>query len=404
MKNRVLVALLGWVPLIAIAATPVTGATDKTVDAASEVSANAGKVPAATAEASAGATDGSAEVDMVPASDDTATEPATKEKFKGKWLFAPQLSNGPKLGLAVGGTANYLNQFDVGSPISMTGAQLKYSNTGSWTAAFYNRSYWDDDSKRFTGAIVQATTKNDYNDYLGQGPASVDTHFQLYYARYQQSIESSHWYIGGSYVRSNINPQAADDTTDIIMSKYDIGNVYNGGLGINVTYDTRDVVMNPKSGSHMEFAATSYNKAFGGDYNYWTYNTEYSYFQSVSSKFTMAYNASWLTTPGAPVSSQATLRRYRGYTTGENSADNSLIAQLEARYAYRPRWEVAAFGGLASLFDSDHSISDKGNWYPMGGVGLRYILDTKSQSVIRMDFAVGKAGNTGLYVALGQPF
>ncbi|MDR3428749.1 BamA/TamA family outer membrane protein [Silvimonas sp.] len=319
-------------------------------------------------------------------------------------LFAPLLSNGPKLGFAGGATANYLNQFDVGSPISMTGAQAKYSNTGSWTAALYNRSYWDDNTKRFLGAIVQAKARNDYNNYLGGGPASVDTHLQLYYARYQQRIGDLPWYVGGSYVYSNIDPQAADDAANFIMTRYDIGNVYNGGLGLNVTYDTRNNVMNPKSGMHLEFAITSYNKAFAGDYDYWAYNAQASYFQLVSSKLTIAYNASWLATPDAPSSSQATLRRYRGYTTGENSAENSLVTQVEARYAFRPRWEAAVFGGVASLFDGDHKIGDQGNWYPMGGVGVRYVLDPKSQSLLRMDYAMGKSGNSGLYLAMGQPF
>lgn len=404
MQHPALIVLLAWIPLVAVAAAPDAGTTGRNDVLASGEPVDADKASAGTPDVSGGAANDSVGVEKPPAEAAPATDPGKKEKAKGKWLFAPLLSNGPKLGLAGGGTANYLNQFDAGSPFSMTGLQAKYSNTGSWTAAFYNRSYWDNDSKRFIGAIVQAESRNDYNDYLGQGPASVDTHMQLYYARYQQRIGDSRWYVGGSYVYTNINPEAADDAADIIMTRYDIGNVYNGGLGLNVTYDTRDIVMNPKSGTHLEFAVTSFNKAFAGDYDYWAYNAQASYFQPVSSKLTIAYNASWLGTPNAPSASQATLRRYRGYTTGENTAENSIVAQVEARYAFHPRWEAAIFGGAASLFDGDHKISNKLNWYPMGGVGVRYILDTKSQSLIRMDFAMGKSGNSGLYLSLGQPF
>lgn len=404
LKKHALIAALAWMPLVALAAAPVAVSSPSNVDAAPQASGEIGKASAGTSDVPVDVANDAAGVDKPPTEAAPATAPVKKEKAKGKWLFAPLLSNGPKLGLAGGGTANYLNQFDAGSPFSMTGLQAKYSNTGSWTAAFYNRSYWDNDSKRFIGAIVQAESRNDYNDYLGQGPASVDTHLQLYYARYQQRIGDSRWYVGGSYVYTNINPEAADDAADIIMTRYDIGNVYNGGLGLNLTYDTRDIVMNPKSGTHLEFAITSFNKAFAGDYDYWAYNAQASYFQPVSSKLTIAYNASWLATPNAPSASQATLRRYRGYTTGENTAENSIVAQVEARYAFHPRWEAAIFGGAASLFDGDHKISNKLNWYPMGGVGVRYILDTKSQSLIRMDFAMGKSGNSGLYLSLGQPF
>ncbi|MDG5499575.1 BamA/TamA family outer membrane protein [Marinobacter sp. BGYM27] len=325
-------------------------------------------------------------------------------KMSGKWLVAPVLSNGPKLGLSGGVSVNYLNQFDGSSPASMTGLSTKYSDTDSWTAFLYNRSYWDNDSKRFVGVIGQAETKNDYNDYLGQGPASVDTHFQMYYARYQQRVSGSDWFVGGSYVYTNINPQAADDATNVIMTEFDIGEAYSAGLGLNINFDTRDNLMNPKTGSNFETAITAFNDAFGGDNNYWAYNVQYSYFQAISDRLLIAYDTGVLSTPDAPTASQATTRRFRGYTPGENSAENSLWGQAEVRYVLRPRWELAGFTGTTTLFDSDNDLNESENWYPMVGLGGRYIMDPKSQTILRLDYAVGKANNQGLYLSLGQPF
>ncbi|WP_157769569.1 BamA/TamA family outer membrane protein [Vibrio mediterranei] len=327
-----------------------------------------------------------------------------KPVLEGRWLPAPQLSNGPKLGLSLGASLNYLKQFDTISPTSITGVSGTYSDTQSWVALLYNRSYWDSDQQRFTGVLGLAEINNDYDDYLGQGPASVTTNFHLYYLRYQHRWHQSDWFIGGSYVYTNINPQASDDVAYLIMTEYQISEEYNAGLGINITYDSRDNVMNPTTGGHLEFSSTAYQQAFGGDNNYWAFNTQYSYFQSLDKDWVVAYNTSLLSTPNAPEASKATLRRYRAYTPGENSADNAFVAQIETRYAFKLRWSVAGFIGGASLFDENQPIEERQNWYPIGGVGARYIMDVKSQALIRLDAALGKAGNHAIYLQLGQAF
>jgi len=335
---------------------------------------------------------------------DTSTTDSQKNKNIGKWLIAPSLTNSPKLGLSGGGSVNYIGKLDDKSPVSILGMSATYSNTKSSTALLYNRTFWDNNTKRVQAVVAQAQANNDYDNYLGQGFASVDTNFSVYYARYQQRISASHWFIGGSYIYSNISPQAMNSNTELIFSEFDISESYNSGLALNITFDSRDSVMNPKSGQYLEFALTLYDEAFGGDNDYWSFNTQYSYFQPIGANFILAYNTSLLSTPDAPKPSQASLRRYRGYTPGENTADNTFVAQLEARYAINEHWELAAFSGLASIFDAEHDIGKTEHWYPMGGIGTRYILDIKSKTMVRLDFAVGKSGNHGLYLKLGQPF
>jgi hypothetical protein len=335
---------------------------------------------------------------------DTAKTLSTANLSDGKWLIAPKVSNSPKLGFSGGASANYINNYDDLSPVSIAGASATYSDTDSWVGLLYNRSFWDNNTQRALMAGMISEAKNDYDDYLGQGPASIDTTLELYYGRYQQRLGNSFWFIGGSYVYTNMDPQAANKATDIIISEFDIGEVYSGGLGLNITYDSRNSVMNPTSGSYLEFSVTKFDKAFASDFEYWSYNTQYSYFQVFNENFILAYNASLLSTADAPKTSQATLRRLRGYTPGENSAENALVVQIEGRYKLNNKWGVAVFTGVGSLFNDTSKVANQDNLFPMAGIGARYILDQKSQTVLRLDFAVGESGNNGLYLQIGQAF
>ncbi|SBO09156.1 hypothetical protein VME0621_01249 [Vibrio mediterranei] len=55
-----------------------------------------------------------------------------------------------------------------------------------------------------------------------------------------------------------------------------------------------------------------------------------------------------------------------------------IFEVIETRYVFKHRWS--------------------------GGGGARYIVDVKSQPLIRLDAALGKAGSYAIYLQLGQAF
>ena len=96
----------------------------------------------------------------------------------------------------------------------------------------------------------------------------------------------------------------------------------------------------------------------------------------------------------------------RGYEMG-SLRDNWLAgAQLEFRgptTALKDRLGVVGFVGgavMASRFDR----LAQGGFFPSVGGGIRWRLDRRSRSGIRIDYAVGSRGNSGLYVAFNEAF
>lgn len=93
----------------------------------------------------------------------------------------------------------------------------------------------------------------------------------------------------------------------------------------------------------------------------------------------------------------------RGYTMGRYRAEDMIASQLEWRSPTRAmnnRLGIAAFSGVAFLFGSHAS----GRPLPSVGAGLRYRLDPRTRTAIRVDYAVGVSGQSGLYVAFNEAF
>lgn len=96
----------------------------------------------------------------------------------------------------------------------------------------------------------------------------------------------------------------------------------------------------------------------------------------------------------------------RGYEQGRHR-DNWLAgAQGEWRQptpVLRGRLSLAAFAGGAVMARRANALAS-GHFFPSVGGGIRYRLDARSGSAVRIDFGKGRGANSGLYVAFNEAF
>ncbi|TVR50427.1 MAG: hypothetical protein EA421_17170 [Gemmatimonadales bacterium] len=176
------------------------------------------------------------------------------------------------------------------------------------------------------------------------------------------------------------------------------------GLGALATYDTRDHVVNPGMGVHVELSALAFPEALGTT-GYRKVVLDARRFLPLRSGSTVAFRT-YLEGSGGDVPvlllpSLGGRGRLRGYYEGRLRDRVAGAAQGELRF---PLWR--RFGGVAfaEVGQVGPGLGDLvlGRIERSAGAGLRFRLGQESAR-IRADFAVGRRGS-GLYLTIGEAF
>jgi outer membrane protein assembly factor BamA len=326
----------------------------------------------------------------------------TEQANHSPWLFVPLVSSSPKLGTSLGVMGGYIHRFDEVSSPSLVGMQGMRSNTSSSVLSAGGKLFFNENKDRVAFGLVGGKVSNDYLDFLGTG-TEVRTEEQLraYFLRYQHEV-APHWFFGIQGTRSNYGVEGEDFVSDTALEQAGLAGITSAGLGLALSYDTRDNVNNPSSGIYWMLHNLAYRQGFGSDDNYDALNTDFRWYQRTSEKNVVVLHAKARWTDDAPASRESTIMM-RGYTHGQYMGQNSVTMEAENRYMIYPRVGAKAFGGLACIYGDGKSCSGD-NLYPMAGVGAFYILKPKENMVVTAEYAKGNGDNEGFYLRFGNRF
>jgi len=325
------------------------------------------------------------------------------ERDSSPWLFAPLLTSSPKLGTSGGALGGYLHQFDDQSPASTFGAAGVYSDTDSYVAGLFANTYFGEDSHRLVAGIATGQVRNDYDDFLGSGlPAQTTDDVRFAAARYLHRLGGD-WFAGIQFVVTNYAISSEDWFTQKVLDLLGLTGFDSNGIGLVVQFDDRDNQNSPASGSFFSVHNIAYRESLGGDESFDVYAADYRGYRPHGNGHVLAWRARGRVTQDAPVGGYSSVQ-LRGYVPGNYLAPHSLSLEVEERHRLSDRWGLAGFGGVACLLDTIGDCGESQNWYPAAGAGLIYVLKPKEKMVARLDYAVGEAGNSGVYLSFGQPF
>lgn len=322
-----------------------------------------------------------------------------KEAADSPWLLVPSFSVSPKLGGSVGGTAGYMHYFDPESQVSIIGANLQYTTTGSSIAALTSKLSFAADHHRLLALAIGGNIKNDYDDFLGTGqPLKTEDRLRALAFRYQYRVWGD-WFVGSQYVNSNYQILGQSTLDNEQLQTLGLTGFEGGGLGLLVNLDSRDNEFSPRQGWLLNVNNIAYRDWLGGDDSYDAYRADLRYYwQLESTVLTFRQNNQW--TVDAPSSAYAPIS-LRGYKFGQYLGQYMSSLETELRLPVAKRWTATAFVGVGCLYGSKLDCGTSDNLYPDVGAGIQYVIKEKEGMVLNLEYAKGKQDNQGVYMKFG---
>ena len=361
-------------------------------------------------------TDGTTDDESTPTE---ASSDAANDEKKGSFLVVPIIITEPAIGEGIGAAVAWFHGDDKGTrpkvatpnsissqdkepkpPPTVTGVFAAYTNNDTQAVGIGHSRSMQDDHYRLTAALADARVNATY--YQGDLPVGFSIEGGLLYGNLRRRVGDSKIFLGVS--TSFVNADAdfrIDLSAPGAQSLVDFSFTDVGVAGLAV-YDGRDDTMMPTEGRLLDFTAWKYDKALGGDFDYWTARIKYNSFHRLSdnvvfgARFEVGHaggNTPFYAEPYVPLRGIAALR-YQGETAG--------VVELEARYRFAKRWAALAFAG-AGFVDSGQAVTDTGDDILAGGIGFRFQALRRQNVWLGIDVAQGPE-ETAWYVQVGHPW
>jgi outer membrane protein assembly factor BamA len=213
---------------------------------------------------------------------------------------------------------------------------------------------------------------------------------------------------GYGYQDFHITPAAADGA---LASGAILGNRGGrvGQLQLGALWDDRDDVFASRHGWFLQATGSNAARPFGSEYAFRRLVVDGRHFIALGSSRVLALQAVTEMTGGEAPFDQLSLvgnsNYLRGYAHGRYRDLDLAMAQAEYRARLWRRLGWVAFAGAGRIASRPFDLlGSSARTLPSYGVGLRHPLFANSRSDIRVDYARGGSGQSGLYVALNEAF
>lgn len=322
-----------------------------------------------------------------------------------KILPVPAFGYSPETKTYVGAVSLFTLDFYKDSFTRSSNAKIEFNYTwnkqvvldGGWNY-FFRQEKW------FTKGLVRYAQYPDF--YFGIGPFTPDSN---------KLVFNSNRFVADIFLLRKIRPQlfAGINLKYISYSKIksaqpnfrypELKEGRTFGLGYSLIKDARNNILSPTKG-HYFFANTVYNIA---QKNYFELTLDGRLYKSWNTKLVSAtrfvHDFNFGIIPFYDLAFLGGDQYVRGYYFGRFRDQNLSSIQQEFRMPLLWRFGLATFGGLSSIYSAKQPFSINNIKYNYG-LGLRFLVDKKDKTSLRLDYAIGNNNNSGFYVSFGESF
>ena len=337
--------------------------------------------------------------------------------YKSKLVTAPVISFSPETSLGIGVGAKYLFKFRGSGDETRTSnmpATIQYTLNNqfflfSGFEVFTNQEKWV-----ITGNIRFQNYPRLFYGIGRDASKSDETEYNYYQALVEpiflKQLFLRHLFIGAG-LRYNHIFGVETVESGIPESERPLG--YDGSVStggeLAVLYDSRNNILNAKSGWYLELTHGFYGKFLGGTQNFELsrFDLRHYFTPFKNKKDVLAFQFIGHFSHGDVPFSELALAGgdeiLRGYREGRFVDRNLLAAQVEYRKNFKnSRFGLVAFFGGGDVARNVGDFTLK-NIKPNFGLGLRFMLDKTEKLNIRFDWGFGDATNN-IYLNIAEAF
>lgn len=347
-----------------------------------------------------------------------ANDPEDRKFGWGKtpgFLVMPIPIANPTIGAGLGVMTmfNYKHDYeDKESPTSSTGLFGAYTNTDSWMAGVFQRSFLFEDKVRITGFAGYANLNLKFYGFgddpqLGNDPIKYTVKGTFFRPRALFELGDSQWYMGGQWTYMNLSA----DFRDVLgFLPPVIGDRINqsiddrmSALGLVTQYDSRDSIWSARAGNYFEVAIDRYDDAIGSDRDYTQTKTFYNHYWTLTEPLVLAMRAEGTFAHGdIPFYALPSLS-IRGFDSGRYRDKNAISLEGELRWTFAPRWGMVFFAGAGKVAETLGDLKD-GRVIPGGGIGFRWLAAEEEGINLSIDVATSPDTKPVWYFRIGEQF
>lgn len=261
------------------------------------------------------------------------------------------------------------------------------TNNGTFGYGIGHQSTILDDTYRIQAAVGRAKVNAKY--YLLGLPFKFTLDGYIGFADIKRRLFSTDIFVGLSTSLMSGNADfkiSKEESEDYSLFDFDFT---DNALGLNASYDSRDLKGMPKNGQHIKFDIWQHSKSLGGDFNYTIYNLKMNTFHQFGGFYVLAarLDTQYTGSDSTPFFAQPFVQ-LRGIPALRYQGLSAMTFEVENRFILSERWNISVFGGtgVVDFTESDPIFEEDIYSY---GTGFRFKALKKQSAWVGFDVARG---------------
>jgi hypothetical protein len=277
------------------------------------------------------------------------------------------------------------------------------TNNGTWLAGGGHFAHWKEDTIRYNGVLGTASMNLKFYGLPGlpQLPNGFDFNGEGLFIDQDISwrLKDSNFFLGTGYTFLQVD------------TSFDLGQVIPGlpvvdqtsrqsGIGVFMSYDSRDTIFTPSSGIESEVSATVNDHAIGSDFDYTKYDASLHKWWNPDPRWVPGLRLDLQYVDGDLPFYSVPYIELRGIPALRYQGRSVAVAETEVRWNFHPRFSAIGFLGIGVAADKFNDF-DQAPSRATQGVGFRYMMARKLGMHAGIDVAKGPE-DTYWYIQMGS--